>query len=46
MPGIEIIVEKLIKMSAYLQHLKELKPDTYTDYMSNFPTRLANLFFS
>src|SRR5690554_244375 len=41
MPGIEIIVEKLIKMSEYLQHLKELKPDTYTDYMSNFPTRLA-----
>jgi uncharacterized protein YutE (UPF0331/DUF86 family) len=41
MPGIEIAVDKLIKMQEYIEQLKKIKPDSYSEYKNNLVTKYA-----
>lgn len=41
MPGIEVIVDKLIKMKDYINQLQKIRPDTYTEYIESLTARYA-----
>ena len=41
MPGIETIIDKLIKMREYISQLKIIKPDSYKQYTEDNITRYA-----
>jgi uncharacterized protein YutE (UPF0331/DUF86 family) len=41
MPGIEVIVEKLIKMKEYIEQLKKIKPGSYQEYLHNVTVKFA-----
>lgn len=41
MPGIELLVDKLIKMKEYMEQLTKIKPGTYDEYASNLTARYA-----
>jgi uncharacterized protein YutE (UPF0331/DUF86 family) len=40
-PGIDTIVEKLIKMKEYLEQLRSIKPDSYNAYLKDTTSKYA-----
>lgn len=40
-PGIDTVVEKLIKMKAYLEQLRSIRPESYSAYLKDNTTRYA-----
>jgi len=41
MPGMEAIVDKIIRMKEYISQLKNIKPCTYNKYLNDVITRYA-----
>lgn len=41
MPGIETIIDKMIKMKEYIEQLKKLRPAAYQEYINNLTCKYA-----
>ncbi|NJD03877.1 MAG: DUF86 domain-containing protein [Ruminiclostridium sp.] len=41
MPGIEVILEKLLKIKEYIEQLKKIKPESYKKYVGDMTSKYA-----